>query len=359
MEGDGAAGPGGRAPPAGAGDVKVTVVMPARNEARNVDSTLESLFAQTRLPDEIILADGCSTDDTVARFLRHKGRGIPLKVVRNETIFIGGGRNAGSRAAANDVIVIMDFGNRAEPGWLAAMVRPFEEDPAVDLVGGWHIPIAEEPFRRVCTAVLEHFRRSLSTEQIQGMITEDSVPGGMCMAYRKGILERAGGFCEWARKGQDRLFGQRVRRIGGKVNITLDAVVHHKMPRSLRQLWQRHYLYSLWVARLGIPNPNLVRFLAVYTVALAIALASIAWPWLLVALAVLSLAYFHRRVWRKMKLFEGPGGERFLLRERLLGIAVLLTADAAILLGGILGSLDRLVRPSWKRRTSLYLEEGS
>ena len=65
--------------------MKVTVVMPVRNDARSVAATMESLFAQTRLPDEIVVADGCSTDDTVKRIEAFGDRGVPIRVVRNES----------------------------------------------------------------------------------------------------------------------------------------------------------------------------------------------------------------------------------------------------------------------------------
>jgi glycosyltransferase involved in cell wall biosynthesis len=332
------------------------VVIPARNEALNVDYTLESLFAQTRLPDEIVLADACSADETVERFLRHRHRRIPLTVTRNESLFAGGGRNAGTRAAAHDIIVFMDLGNRAERDWLEAMARPFEEDPELDFLGGLHLPISDTPFRRVCTAVLEHHRRGMDKEQIRALITDQVVPGGMCMAYRRRILKRVGGFSEWARKGQDRLFGYKVRRMGGKVSITLDAKVHHKMPRSFRQLWARHYLYELWVSRIGLPRSNLGKLVAIYGAGLAVLAASIVFPWLLLPAAVLLILYLNLRVWRKLALFQADGEERFRLRDRLLGVAVLFTSEAAVVLGGVLGLLDRLVRPSWRRRTKSYLE---
>src|SRR5262245_12084879 len=108
--------------------LRATVVMPVRNDAWSVAATMEALFAQTRLPDEIVVADGCSTDDTVARLEAFGNRGVPLRVVRNESIFCGGGRNVATRAASHDILITLDLGNRPDPQWLESMVRPFEED---------------------------------------------------------------------------------------------------------------------------------------------------------------------------------------------------------------------------------------
>ena len=44
----------------------VSLVIPVPNEGPRVAATLDSVFAGTRLPDEIIVADGRSEDDTAA-----------------------------------------------------------------------------------------------------------------------------------------------------------------------------------------------------------------------------------------------------------------------------------------------------
>ena len=43
---------------------KVSVCVVAYNRARQLDETLASLAAQTRPPDELIVSDDCSADDT-------------------------------------------------------------------------------------------------------------------------------------------------------------------------------------------------------------------------------------------------------------------------------------------------------
>lgn len=77
--------------------VSVSLVMPVRNESPRVAATMEAILGSSRLPDEIIVADGLSTDDTVARFNAYQGRGVEIRVVNNPAIYSGGGRNAGAR----------------------------------------------------------------------------------------------------------------------------------------------------------------------------------------------------------------------------------------------------------------------
>ncbi|MDE6262122.1 MAG: glycosyltransferase family 2 protein, partial [Muribaculaceae bacterium] len=58
----------------------IAVVIPVRNRERLVEPTLESLAAQTRRPDRIILVDNGSTDSTL-QTLRRFAEGKPHVMV--------------------------------------------------------------------------------------------------------------------------------------------------------------------------------------------------------------------------------------------------------------------------------------
>lgn len=86
----------------------VSVVIPARNEARN----LEPLLA--RLPDdyEIVLVDGHSVDDTVAVACETRP---DVHVVRQTRIGKGNALACGFLAATGEVIVMFDADGSADP----------------------------------------------------------------------------------------------------------------------------------------------------------------------------------------------------------------------------------------------------
>ena len=345
---------------------KITVVMPGRNEAASVDEAVESLFAQTRLPDEIILADGCSTDGTADLFMKHSGRGIPMKVVRNEAIYVGGGRNIGARTAQHELVAHMDFGNRADERWLESMVKPFEDDPTLDYLGGIYLPRIDGRFERVCATVVFFFdtmAMTMTREEIESAVgdqLETSLPGGMCMAYRRDIWQRAGGFAEWAKRGQDRLFGLRVRHLEGKISTSLDPIIHFNMPSSVRGLYLHRFRYGLWEARLGLPRDRFKRLFRWYACAAVIlaAIGYVAWQALVPAIVVLAVGYTYRVAWRNLDRIAQASGQPFEAGSRLLACAILFARDAGILLGNILGTLDRFARPRWRRMVRSYIEEG-
>jgi len=357
------------APVAGTGaqtrpKLSVAVVMPVRNEADQVDVTLESLWRQHRLPDEIVVADGGSTDQTVERVKRHGDRGVPIRVVDNATHFCGGGRNAGVLATRAHVIVHMDFGNVADPGWLAAMVEPFESDPELDYLGGIYHPKCDTKFERVVAAVVNFNDCIAATWPIERLrefvagLERAPLPGGMCMAYRRALWEQAGGFSTWARKGQDRLFGLRVRRLGRKIGLTAEAIVHYNTADSYRALYRQRFLSGLWGARTALPRPRFRRLAIGYAALAGALLAACVWPTFLPAPFIAYAGYGYWNGWRKLDRLAAVTGERFTPGDRLTSLAVLFVRDAGVLLGNLLGELDRLVRPRWRRMTREYLERG-
>ena len=44
--------------------MQFSIIIPVLNEMKNIQNFLESLYTQTVTPDEIIIADGWSTDGT-------------------------------------------------------------------------------------------------------------------------------------------------------------------------------------------------------------------------------------------------------------------------------------------------------
>ena len=103
-------------------------------------------------------------------------------------------------------------------------IREFA-DASLDYVGGVYYPLIETWFERVSAAII-YFEDTLGLTWTHEELVRNArvgLPGGLSMAYRRSIWQRAGEFSEWAKKGQDRLFSQRVVKIGGKIGMTLHA----------------------------------------------------------------------------------------------------------------------------------------
>jgi glycosyltransferase involved in cell wall biosynthesis len=104
--------------------VAVSLIFTVKNEAGALPRLLDSIAAQTRAPDEIVVVDGGSTDATLD-VLRARATSLPLKIVSLPNANISQGRNAAIRAARGDIICSTDAGVRLESCWVEELVKPF------------------------------------------------------------------------------------------------------------------------------------------------------------------------------------------------------------------------------------------
>ena len=79
---------------------------------------MESLFAQTRLPDEIVVADGCSTDDTVKQIECSAIAGA-IRVVRNESRYAAADETPRREPPVMICSCVWIWGIAADSNWLS------------------------------------------------------------------------------------------------------------------------------------------------------------------------------------------------------------------------------------------------
>jgi glycosyltransferase involved in cell wall biosynthesis len=118
----------------------ISVVVPMRNEALNVEELFRELTAALeafKRPYEIIAIDDGSTDETFGILARLQASDFHLRVIRFRRNF---GQTAAFAAgfahARGRYIVTMDGDLQNDPKDIAEMVRVLEERPA-DIVAGW------------------------------------------------------------------------------------------------------------------------------------------------------------------------------------------------------------------------------
>jgi glycosyltransferase involved in cell wall biosynthesis len=111
-----------------AGSPDFTVVIAARNAARTLRATLESVWMQTERSFEVILVDDGSEDRTVevASSFASDGR---LRIVSQETRGVSAARNAGIAAARGRLVSVLDADDLWLPDYLATMREAFDAAP--------------------------------------------------------------------------------------------------------------------------------------------------------------------------------------------------------------------------------------
>jgi len=118
------------------GYLSITVGVITRNRARHLGEMLLSLTLQTRPPDEVLIVDNGSTDDTQL-VIDSLGSRLPLRSLFLAEPDVPGARNLVLQEAANEIVSFIDDDCISEPEWLASVERAFLRAENIGVVGGY------------------------------------------------------------------------------------------------------------------------------------------------------------------------------------------------------------------------------
>jgi glycosyltransferase involved in cell wall biosynthesis len=209
--------------------------MTVYNEGDTIRAVLDSFQAQTRPPDEIVIVDGGSTDDTLAH-LRAATDRLPLIVIERPGANISEGRNVAIAAATGDVIAATDAGTRLPPDWLAHLVAPFEADPARMVTAGFFRADPTTPFEVAMGATVLPLEDEIDPARF--------LPSSRSVAFRKAAWEAVGGYPEWIDYCEDLIFDLRLQARFAPFGWAPQACVAFRPRSSLGAFWRQYVHYA-------------------------------------------------------------------------------------------------------------------
>lgn len=106
--------------------IRISVVIPAYNKGRWIGRAIESVLAQTRPAEEIIVVDDGSTDQT-PRVIQNYGE--KLRYIRQENAGPSAARNAGIQAATGNWIAFLDADDEWVPRKLELQIEHLQRNP--------------------------------------------------------------------------------------------------------------------------------------------------------------------------------------------------------------------------------------
>src|SRR5690242_19930414 len=113
--------------------LSVAAIIPLYNGARWIGPCLDSVFAQTHPPAEIIVVDDGSTDDGAQIVEALARQGDRLRLLRKQNGGQSAARNVGIRAARSPLLALLDQDDIWHPRHLEELLHPFATDPTL----GW------------------------------------------------------------------------------------------------------------------------------------------------------------------------------------------------------------------------------
>jgi len=227
--------------------VRVSVVLPCRNEALFIRGCLDSILANDYPRDwlEILVVDGMS-DDGTREVVEEYGRHQPnVRIFENKECTAAAGLNLAIRAAAGAIIVRMDAHALFPRNYISRLVAWLQATEAENVGGAWvTCPQNSSPMARAIAFALSH-PVGVGNAYFRLQVTEpkwvDTVPFG---CYRRELFDRIGVFDEDLVRNQDDEFNHRILRSGGRILLVPDVISYYFARDSLRKVWRMYYQYG-------------------------------------------------------------------------------------------------------------------
>lgn len=193
----------------------ISIVIPTFNEKYFLPKLLESIKKQTKKPEEIIVADAFSDDNT-----RKIAKKFGAKVVDGGLPAIS--RNNGARKASSSIILFLDSDVVLPKKFLE---QTFEE------IAGRYLDITSCFLSPRSNLKLDHFLHDFVNNYMK--ITQRFHPHipGACIFVKKGLHEKIGGFDESILVAEDHDYVKRCKRFGKFAYLK-----SYKLPISVRRL---------------------------------------------------------------------------------------------------------------------------
>jgi chlorobactene glucosyltransferase len=236
----------------------VSLIVPARNEAVNIDACLAGAIAQDYPDLEIIFVDDRSTDDTAARIQSvaatdsrvHLLRGVPLPEGWAGKPWA---LHQGITASRGEWILHIDADTRLHPGAVTAVVdaardgwSAVDDDPAPEggfpvfsIMTGQSLPTWWEKILQ--PAVLGAIMEALPLRLVNSpRVPWIALANGQFILVRRDAYDRIGGYAAIRSEiAEDVMFARRAKRMGLRVRLAAgQSLATTRMYRTPADLWE-------------------------------------------------------------------------------------------------------------------------
>ena len=226
----------------------VSVIIPARNEAADIEACIECVAAQDHPHDrlEVIVVDGGSTDGTaqVAREALARHPFLHTAVLTNREATTPSNLNAGLRYATGEIVCRVDARTRIQPHYVRTCAEVLVQHPEVAVVGGAQIAVARDAsWRAAGIARALNNRYSMGGSPYRRATTSGPSDTVYLGAFRRAQLLARHGWDERLLSNQDFDLNRRMSESG---YVWFEASLRSGyLPRATyRDLWRQYVRFG-------------------------------------------------------------------------------------------------------------------
>lgn len=210
--------------------MKISVVVTVKNEGKSINRLIDSLLAQTEKADEIIVVDAGSNDETVKRVKQYQRA---TTIVRSIVVKGGNrsqGRNAGIKAAKNEIIAVTDAGCIPDKNWLKLLLAAFS-DKKVMATAGFYRPVTASALGQAISPYLAVMPDKFDAKTY--------LPSSRSLAFRKG----AAWYPEELNYCEDLVFAEKLLAAGKMARVKA-AMVDWQISETLADFFEKIKNYA-------------------------------------------------------------------------------------------------------------------
>ncbi len=208
----------------------VSVIIPIYNEEASIAACLETLSKQSKKPEEIIVIDDGSTDQTVPLVKK-----FPVILLSQDHQGPGAARNLGAKKASGEILVFVDADMTFESDFLKNLIEPIRSGKAK---GVFNTAEYVANYNNVWAKCWNYNQNLFSKERLNPKSREDTED---FRAILKSEFDRVGGFSLTGYTDSRTL----VAKLGYRPISIGNAVSYHANPSSLKEI----FLQARWIGR--------------------------------------------------------------------------------------------------------------
>jgi len=219
---------------------RISVAIVTRNRAQLLANALTRLKQQTLMPDEVLVVDNASTDNTYEMVESFKPD-LPVKYVLCPEIGVNAARNSALSNSTGDILVFTDDDGEAEPDWLQETAKMFFKHPEASAVVGVKDNLFPENF---AATLLQFTLRDLSMARDhigEAVISPTIVDTCNFAIRREEVINKGLRFDTSYVNGGDRDFGRQMIEHGFKIVFCETSIVLHSWPKSISEYFRTRF----------------------------------------------------------------------------------------------------------------------